>query len=246
MTTQTLDPKPQTWARIGGAFYLVIIATGIFGEMFVRDGLIVSGNAAATAQNIIDSELLWRIGIAGDLLMHVCDVPLMLIFYLLLRPVDRNLALLAVLFNIVQTAVLVATKLNLFTPLFLLGGAAYLNAFDAAQLQALSYVSIRADGYGFGVGLIFFGFECLVLGYLISRSGFLPRILGVLMQIAGACYLVDSFALTLAPAFANRLFPWILMPCFIGEASLCLWLLIKGVDVRRWNERAGVSQAVTV
>jgi hypothetical protein len=244
--THTSNTAPQTWARIGGALYLVIIVTGIFGEMFARDSIIVSGDAAATAQNIANSELLWRVGITGDLLMHVCDVPLMLIFYLLLRPVDRNLALLAVLFNIVQSAVLVATKMNLFTPLFLLGGAAYLNAFDAAQLQALSYVSIRMDAYGFGVGLIFFGFECLVVGYLIRRSDFLPGILGVLMQIAGACYLIDSFALTLAPAFANRLFPWILAPCFIGETSLCLWLLIKGVDVRRWNERAGAEHGIAV
>ncbi|HEY6985414.1 MAG TPA: DUF4386 domain-containing protein [Rhodanobacteraceae bacterium] len=244
--THTSNTAPQTWARIGGALYLVIIVTGIFGEMFARDSIIVSGDAAATAQNIANSELLWRVGITGDLLMHVCDVPLMLIFYLLLRPVDRNLALLAVLFNIVQSAVLVATKMNLFTPLFLLGGAAYLNAFDVAQLQALSYVSIRMDAYGFGVGLIFFGFECLVVGYLIRRSDFLPGILGVLMQIAGACYLIDSFALTLAPAFANRLFPWILAPCFIGETSLCLWLLIKGVDVRRWNERAGAEHGIAV
>ena len=145
-----------------------------------------------------------------------------------------------------QTAVLVATKMNLFTPLFLLGGAAYLKAFDAAQLQALSYVSMRADSYGFGVGLIFFGFECLVLGYLIFRSGFLPKTLGILMQIAGVCYLTNSFALALSPPFANALFPMILVPCFIGESSLCLWLIIKGVDVRRWNERASAAPALAL
>ncbi len=231
---------PQTYARIGGLLYLMIIITGIFGEIGVRDALIATGDAATTAGSIMASEGLWRIGIAGDLIMHACDVPLMLIFYVLLRPVHRNLALLAVLFNVVQTAVLVATKLNLFMPLFLLGDAAYLKAFDPAQLQALSYVSLRADGFGFGVGLIFFGFECLVLGYLIFRSGFLPRILGVLIQVAGVCYLTNSFALILSPAFANMISPAILVPCFIGETSLCLWLIVKGVNVSLWKERASV------
>ena len=241
MTTRTLEMSPQTLARIGGVIYLIIIVSGIFGEVLVRDALIVSGDAAATANHIMTSELRWRIGIAGDLLMHVCDIPLMLIYYILLKPVNRHLALLAILFNVVQSAVLVATKMNLFMPLFLLGGASYFNAFEPAQLQALSYLSLKMDGYGFGVGLIFFGFECLVLGYLIFRSGFLPRFLGVFMGIVGACYLVNSFALTLSPAFAGAIFPAILVPCFIGESSLCLWLIVKGVDPKRWNERAALA-----
>ena len=238
MTNRTLEMSPQTLARIGGVIYLVIIVSGIFGELFVRDALIVSGDAATTASHIMGSELRWRIGIAGDLLMHVCDVPLMLIYYILFKPVNRHLTLLAILFNVVQTAVLVATKMNLFMPLFLLGGAPYLGAFEPAQLQAFSYLSLKMDNYGFGVGLIFFGFECLVLGYLIFRSGFLPRFLGVFMEIVGICYLVNSFALILSPAFAGAISPAILVPCFIGESSLCLWLIVKGVDPKRWNERA--------
>jgi hypothetical protein len=168
------------------------------------------------------SPLLWRIGIACDLIMHVCDVPVMLILYLLLRPVNQRLALLAVLFNLVQTAVLVANKLNLVLPLLLLDDMAYLKAFDPHQLDALAYLSVKAHGYGFGIGLIFFGFECLVLGYLIFRSGYLPRILGVLIQIAGLRYLTNSFALLLSPTVAARLVPAILLPAFIGELSLCL------------------------
>lgn len=241
MTNRDAAIAPQVYARIGGVLYLVIIVTGLFGEMFVRNSLIVSGDAAATAHNILGSELLWRAGIAGDLIMHVCDVPLMLIFYVLLRPVDRNLALLALLFTFVQSAALVATKLNLFAPLTLLSDAAYLKAFEPAQLQAMAYLSIRADSYGFGVGLIFFGFACLVMGYLISRSGYLPRILGVLMQLAGLAYLVNSFALILAPAVAKALFPAILLPAFVGELSFCLWLIFKGVNVARWNERVAAA-----
>ena len=97
------------------------------------------------------------------------------------------------------------------------------------------------NDYGFGVGLIFFGFECLVIGYLIFRSGYLPRALGVLMPIAGLCYLTNSFALLLAPALAARLFPWVLLPCFVAETSFCLWLLVKGVNVPRWREAASAG-----
>jgi hypothetical protein len=236
MTERAGEISPQIYARIGGALYLVIIVSGIFGELFVRDGLIATGDAATTANNIMASQLLWRIGIAGDLLMHVCDIPLIMIFYVLLRPVNRNLALLAMLFTLTQSAELIASKLNLLMPLFLLGDATYLKAFEPGQLNALAYVSIRMDAYGFGVGLIFFGCTCLVLGYLIIKSGYLPKILGVMMQIAGACYLINSFALILAPAFAHMIFPAILVPSFIAESSLCLWLLIKGVNVPRWHD----------
>ena len=224
-------------ARVGGVLYLVIIVAGIFGELFVRGKLIVSGNAAATANNIMSCQLLWRAGIAGDLLMHVCDVPLVLIFYLLLKPVNKNLALLALLFVLIQTAVLIATKLNLFVPLFLMSNADYLKAFEPQQLQALSYIAIRLDGYGFGIGLIFFGCACLVIGYLITRSGYLPRLIGVLMQIGGLCYLINSFALILAPEVADILFPAIMLPSFIAELSFCMWLIVKGVNIPRWNEK---------
>jgi hypothetical protein len=224
-------------ARIGGLFYLIIIVAGLYGEMFVRSKLIVSGDAAATANNIIASQSLWRTGIASDLLMHICDVPLMLVFYLLLKPVNKDLALMALLFNLIQTAVLVANKLNLVVALFPLSSAAYLKSFDSQQLYTLTYLSIKAHGYGFGVGLIFFGFTCLIVGYLIFKSGYLPKTIGVLMQIAGLCYLVNSFALILSPSFADKLFPAILAPAFIGELSLCLWLTFKGVKLYVWEKR---------
>src|SRR5207249_1402806 len=117
MTDRTVETSPQTYARIGGVLYLIIIVLGLFGEAVVRNKLIVSGEPTATANNIMTSQLLWRIGIAGDLIMHVCDVPLMLVFYVLLRPVNKYLALLAVLFNLTQTAVLVAYKLSLLVAL---------------------------------------------------------------------------------------------------------------------------------
>lgn len=241
MAGHTAESSPQAYARTAGVLYLIIIVAGIFGELFVRSKLIVSGDATATANNIMGSEMLWRIGIAGDLIMHVCDVPLTWIFYVLLRPANRNLALLAAFFTLVQTSVVVANKMTLLTSLFLLGNAEYLNVFEPGQRHALAYLSVKAHGYGFGVGLIFFGCNCLVLGFLIFRSGYLPKILGVLMQIAGVCYLVNSFALLLAPAFASTL---LLAPAFIGELSLCLWLLVKGVNVPKWRELAADQRCI--
>src|SRR6476659_9397117 len=126
----TINNSPQTYARIGGVLYLVLILVGMFAVIFVRDQLIVSGDATATANNITASQFLWRMGIAADLVMHVLDIPIMLIIYVLLRPVNKNLALLALLFNLIQTAVLVANKLNLMAVLFPLRHADYLKAFD--------------------------------------------------------------------------------------------------------------------
>ena len=239
MNTRAAEISPGAYARIGGIAYLIIIVAGLLGEMFVRNAMIVSGDPAATAGNIIASPLLWRLGIAGDLIMHVCDAIVMLVLYVLLRTVNRNLALLALIFNLIQTAVLVANKMNLLMPLFLLGDANYLKEFDPKQLQALAYLSVKAHGYGFGIGLIFFGFVCLVNGYLIFKSGFFTKVIGVLMQIAGLSYLINSFELILAPSLDNPIFPAILIPPFIGELSLCLWLIIKGVNSTRWKQKAG-------
>jgi len=231
------ERSPQVHARIAGVSYLAIIVLGLFGELVARGTLVVSGDATATANGILASPTLWRAGIAGDLLMHVLDVPVMLLLYLLLRPVSEGLALLATLFNLVQTAVLVANKLNLVVPLFLLGDASYLSAFLPEQLHALSYLAIKAHGYGFGIGLIFFGFACLVRGYLIWRSGYFPRLLGLVLMVAGLSYLTNSVALLLAPSFAASIFPGVLVPAFVGELWVCLWLIVKGVDVQQWQKQ---------
>ncbi|MFY9584231.1 MAG: DUF4386 domain-containing protein [Candidatus Acidiferrales bacterium] len=239
MTDRTVETSPQLYARIGGVLYLIIIVVGIFDEAFVRNRIIVSGDATATAANIRSLESLWRFGIAAEFFLLICAVALTLIFFVLLRPVSRDLALLAVFFNLVSLAVEAAVQLYLLGALFPLGKAEYLRAFEPEQLYALASLSVKSHSYGFGVALIFFGCVCLILGYLIFRSGFLPKALGVLMQIAGLSYLMDSFVLILAPTFANQIFPAVLVPAFVGEASLCLWLLVKGVNVEKWEEKAG-------
>jgi hypothetical protein len=230
--------SPQKVARIGGLLYLIIILVGLDNELFVRGRLVVPGNAMATAEKIRSSELMWRVGIAADLfLLLTSAVVLALIFYRLLRPVSRDLALLAVLFNLVSISLEAANKLHLLAVFFPLGNAQYVKAFAPEQLAALASFSARSHAYGFGVSLIFFGWECLILGYLIFRSGYLPRVIGVLMQLAGLSYLINSFAVIVSPSLAGRLFPAILLPAFVGEVSLCLWLLVKGVDASKWNAR---------
>jgi hypothetical protein len=235
MTLAAFERSPVRYARIGGWIYLAIILLGLFGEAWVRGTLVVSGDPAATAANIQGAASLWRLGVAGDLLMHVLDVPLIVILYLLLRPVSPGLALLSAVFNVVQTAVLAANKLTLLAPVFLLERSA--NALPAEVAQGLAYVAIEAHGYGFGIGLVFFGFACLVRGILIFRSGYLPKALGVLLFLAGLGYLINSFALLLAPALADAMFPAVLVPAFVAELSLALWLVVKGINLERWPAR---------
>lgn len=226
------EDSPQLYARIAGILYLLIIVAGIFGELLVRNKLLVYGDANATANNIMKSELLWRMGISADLVMHICDLPVMIILYYLLRPVSEKLALLNLSFNLIQTAVLVANKLNLLAALFFLGDADYLKSFSPEQLHSLSYLSIKLHDFGFGIGLIFFGFVCLIEGYLLFKSNYFPKTIGVLMSIAGVCYLTNSFALLLVPQLSSIV---LLMPCLIAELSFSLWLIFKGVNLPIWK-----------
>jgi hypothetical protein len=244
MTNRTVNTSPQVYARICGVLYLINIACGLFGEIFVRGHLIVAGDALATAHRIMASEFLFRCGVVGDLIMHITDVPMTVIFYVLLRPVSKDLSLLAALFGMLQTAVLIANKLNLVTVLLLLGGSNYLKAFDPNQLQALASLSLALHEYGFGIGLVFFGVSCLVTAYLLFRSGYFPRTLGVFQGIAGVSYLINSFAQLLSPLLAAKMFPAIVLPAFIGELATCVWLIVKGVNISKWDERVRMGPVI--
>jgi hypothetical protein len=244
MTNQTANISPQLYARIAGVLYLVNIACGMFGEIFVRAHLVVAGDAVATAHRIMSSEFLFRSGIAGDLIMHITDVPMTVIFYVLLKPVSKDLSLLAALFGMLQTAVLLANKLTLVMVLLLLGNANYLKAFDANQLQALASLSLTLHESGFGIGLIFFGVSCLVTAYLLFRSGYFPKTLGVLQAMAGVSYLINSFSQLLFPSLAEKMFPAIVLPAFIGELGTCVWLIVKGLNVSKWDERVRMGPVI--
>jgi hypothetical protein len=245
MEIKSVENSPQLYAQIGGALYLAIIVLGAFAEGFVNNKLIVSGDAATTAANILAAPQLWRLGVAGNFLVVLCAVPLLWIEYLLLRPVSKQLVLLAVLFNLVSLAVEAISKLFLLVVLPTLGSVDYLKAFDPHQLQILANLALSSHDVAFNIALIFFGFTCVVNGYLIFKSGYLPRPVGILMQIAGVSYLTACFAALLAPAFAELITPAILLPPLIGESSFCLWLLVKGVNIAKWNERALTGHRVS-
>lgn len=236
MTRRALETSPQTYARIGGTLYLFIIVAALFGEVFVRGSLVVQGDAVATANNIANSETLFRAGLAGEMLTCACDVALAMILYALLRPVSRNLALLAAFFRLTFVGIYGVAKLFEIAALVVLGRADYLKAFDPQQLQVLADLFLGVHSYGYGVSLLFFGLCCVLFGYLIHRSGYLPRILGILLVIGGLGYIVFSLMQMLSPELAARLlFPWIMLPAFFAELGLALWLVVKGVDVRKWE-----------
>jgi hypothetical protein len=226
--------SPRFFARFGGVIYLVIIAAGLFAEVFARGPLIAAADAVATARNIAANGFLLRMSIVADLSTYLLAIPLTLILYRLLEPVNRDLALLAVLLNLAQDAVGALNAISTYQPLQLLGGAKYLAAFSQDQLNAMTLLAMRGHSIGFAAALTFFGASCIVLGRLIAKSGFLPRSLGWMIGVAGLCYLVNSVAVFLSPAIASMLFPAILAPAFIGELALALWLAIKGVDEGRW------------
>jgi len=236
---KSVETSPQLYARTGGVLYLITIIVGIFNEAFVKGSIVVSGDATATAANLRSMESLWRFGIAGEMLMIICTVALTLILYVLLRPVNKDLAMLAAFFSLVATAVDSAYSLQLVEALFPLGNATYLKAFTPEQLYAMASMSLKSHIIGFGISLLIFGPFFLVTGHLIFRSTYLPRAIGILYQIGGLAYMVNGFVLVLAPGLAGQIFSIIVIPAFVGETSFCLWLIVKGVNVEKWNAKIG-------
>lgn len=229
--------SPRALARSAGVMYLTVIVAGMFAELFVRGRLIVGGDAAETAANIIGAESLFHLGFAADLVSVVAYVGVTGSLYVLLRPAGRLLALLGACFGLAGSAIMALNLLNHFAPLFYLGEAPYLAAFEPQQAQALARVSLRLHGLGYSIAGVFFAFQLLCLGWLVTGSRFLPRILGPLLGLAGLAYLANSFSIFLAPALAERMSSFILLPGLIGEGGLTLWLVAKGVDVAKWRAR---------
>ena len=232
MTDHITESSPLIVARIAGILYLLMAPFGVFGILYVRANLIVPGDAATTANNIMASESLFRSGIVSALITQIIFILLVLFLYRLLKPVNRNHALLMVVLALVGIPIAMLNELNQFAALHLLSGADYLTAFDTDQLhtQVLFFLNLHLDGIL--IAQIFWGLWLLPLGYLVFKSGFLPRILGILLIIGCFGYLTDSFALILFPGFKP-----IAQYTFIGELLLPLWLLIKGVNVEQWHKR---------
>jgi hypothetical protein len=242
MTDRITEASPSLKARIAGFLYLLIIVGALFLPFGVAPSGMMRGDAAMpTTAQIVASKPLYVFGGAAQLVLGACDIGVAMIFYELLKPVSRSLALLAVFFRLVFVAIANANMLNHFAPLLLLSRAEYLRAFNPDQLQALALAFVRLRTIGLDIALVFFGFHCVVLGYLIFTSTFLPRIIGVLLAIGGVGYLVNIFANVIPPAIGHHLFPYIMLPAGIAEISLTLWLIIVGVNVQRWKEQASAA-----
>ncbi len=220
-------PSPSV-ARLAGALYLGTVIFGLFAELGTRGSLIVGNDAVATARAILASESLFRAGLAGDLAMLACYVGVTTLFLDMFRPVHAGVSRMAAAFSLIGIAVLAANTLLLLVPLRLLATTSYLAALGEPQREAAALLALKLHSDGYDVSLIFFGIYCLMLGWLAWRSGFLPRAIGALMALAGACYLFDSVADLTAPRFARTLSPHLMDPTLIGEAALALWLLVFG------------------
>jgi hypothetical protein len=204
--------------------------------MVVRPGLIVRGDAAATAANVAASEPLFRLAIAADLLAAAAYLCVAAILRELLRPVSAGVSLLAAFFCFTGCTIAASSAFGHGAALLFYGGGAS-TAFGAEPLQALALVALRLAGLGTTVAMLFFGLYLMLLGYLILKCGFLPRALGVLLLVAGPCFAANSLALLLVPPLAGQL-TWILAPGFLAEGGLALWLLLIGLDEGIWLDRA--------
>lgn len=235
ISNQPIDASAmQRLARIAGVLYLIIIVGGMFAGGFARPSLLVVGDATATAANIIASEGLFRASILADLVMIMADVAIGVAFYYLLKPVNQRLSLLSALFRLAQAATLGINLLMLLIALQILTGDLFIAALGTEAANALAYLFFVAHDIGYKLALVFFAFSILIQGYLLYVSGYVPRILSVLLMVASLTYLAYSlatFALMDYDTYAT-LFEMILV--FIAlpaELLLALWLLIKGVNL---------------
>jgi hypothetical protein len=217
-------------------FYLITLLTGIFAQGFVSGRLVVDGDAAATAANIHSHAVLFQLGFAVYLIEMACQITMTGLFYELLKPVGRSLSLLAAILSLTGCVIKTLSRLFYIAPLFILGGAPYLGVFSTEQLQALALLFLKVNDHGAGIALVFFGFSTPLQGYLILRSTFLPRILGVLGILGGLGWLTFLY-----PPLAYRLFPYIAAVGLLGAAAMVVWLLVFGVNEQRWQEQASLT-----
>jgi hypothetical protein len=232
ITTEKTNPNKT--ARLAGFLYLLAIVFTMIGV--ATNNLIVPGDAATTANNIMANEFQFRLGFMSELIAYTVYIFLVLALYKLLKPVNKNHAVLMVITILVSLPIAMLNMLNHFAALLLLSGADYLTAFTADQLQALVMFFLDMLDNGVYIAFIFWGLWLFPMGYLVFKSGFLPKFLGIFLIIAGFGYLIDFVTLFLFPNFVEiRFFT------FLGEPLFGLWLLIKGVNVEQWEKRAHES-----
>jgi Domain of unknown function (DUF4386) len=230
-----MSAAPKTTARLTGALYLLIIVAAMFCETQVRGTLIVGADAAKTAHNILANESLFRLGGALDIVTYLADVAVAALLYQLTKPAGKTLALVAAYFRLAYSAMAGVLCIFWFGALRILDGDG-LAALAPETQQALALAQLQLRSTGFVVALIFFGVHIFLLGALLIRARYLPAWIGVLLLIAGGGYIINSFAALLAPTLDTGV--WLLLPGFVAELSLALWLLVVGLNGKAWNESA--------
>ena len=219
----------------------MVIVTGLV-AFAIRGPLVVRGDAAATATNILTNESWFRLAFVSDLVAGICYVGVSVLLYRLLQPVSRSVSLVAAFFGLAGVIVGATSSLNDLAAIGILVSGQSSTAFALSQSQALAQLSLRVSGLGFTVAMVFFGLQVILVGILIGRSTFLPRILGVLLALGGSSYVISSFATLLAPALGTRITPFIVPIALIGEGALTVWLIVKGVNEQRWIEQANTKR----
>lgn len=222
----------QKTARFAGLLYLIVAISGGFAHLVVRQSVIAVGDAAATADNIMAHETLFRIGFLSDLLNTVCFLLLPLVLYTFLKPVNPIHAVLMVVFVLMAVPIMCLNMLNHFAALYILTDGDYLNVFAPDQVDALALLFLDLHKYGYLIAQIFFGAWLFPLGYLVYKSGYFPKILGVLLMLAPVGYLIDFLVLFLSPSAEEITYPGLALAA-IAEISFCLWLLVKGVNTAK-------------
>jgi len=237
MTTRD-KVNPNRIARIAGLLYVLMIPLGLLGIMYVPTVLVAEGDAVTTIKNILDNMGLFRLSIVTALVVQVTHIFIVLLLYRLLQPVHRNYASLMVIFMLVGIPITMLNELNHFAIVWLLGGAENLNIFPEGQLQDLVPMFFKFHEYGILIASIFWGLWLLPMGYLVFKSGFISRIPGVLLVIAGFGYLTDTFARILSPGYGTTIIASIITAALFGEIVFPIWLLITGVNVEKWEKSA--------
>lgn len=235
----------QQQARHAGVLYILVALTAPLGLLYVPAKLIVSGNATATADNIRASAWLLRAGIASELVCQVLAVFLVLALYQLFKPVHEGWARQVVIFGaLLSVPIMFVNVLNNVAALTLLSGAAFLSAFDAPQLDALSYLFVQLHDQGVVVASVFWGLWLLPFGLLVVRCGFIPSLLGYLLLVAGIGYLISAGVTLVLPQFAPAVSA-VVQPLQFGELPIIFWLLIRGARTTRPGATAATSAATS-
>ena len=239
MKTRILETSPQVVGRIAALLYLTTIVAGIIAQMVIGGKIIVDGDATTTANNILAQKDLFQLGFTVYMIEMACQIAQMVLFYILLKPVNRNVALLALVFSLVGCTIKTLSRLFYIAPLLVLGGSHYLSVFNAEQIQALALLLLNVNDQTAGMALAFFGVSTFINGYLIFNSNFLPRVLGVLSMLGGL-----GWSTFLYPPLGNQLFMYILLIGLIGSLSQIVWLLARGVNVEQWQERSRLQASL--